>query len=332
VDEAACSCGRGRQLTGQGSCITGRVVAVCLSDRKGIPKQDQKQGMLVSGHGLMNDSHAGGWHRQISLLATSSIDKMRAKGLELAYGDFAENLTIEGIDLWKLAVGTRLIISDSDGPIIEVTQIGKECHHGCAIFQQVGECIMPTEGIFARVVRGGQVEAGDSINQFSEDKWLAAIVTASDKGSRGEREDVSGKVIAQMVEEAGGLVVSSRVLPDEQSELARYLVHLSDEVGVDVVFTTGGTGLGPRDVTPEATRSVISKEVPGIAEAMRLAGLKKTPHAMLSRQVAGTRALTLFINLPGSPRGVSECLEPVLPAIRHAVEILRSKVSECATP
>lgn len=139
----------------------GKIVAVCTSPEKGMRKKNVEQGVLVEEHGLAGDAHAGNWHRQVSLLAMESIRKMRDQGLDVGPGDFAENLTTEGIDLPGLPVGTRLKI----GPeaLAEVTQIGKECHNRCAIYYQAGDCVMPREGIFVRVLRGGQVSAGDHI-------------------------------------------------------------------------------------------------------------------------------------------------------------------------
>ena len=155
------------------------------------------------------------------------------------------------------------------------------------------------------------------------------IITASDKGSRGEREDVSGKTIAAML--AGlGTIRHYIIVPDEKEALSKQMVLMADELGIDLILTTGGTGLGPRDVTPEATLSVIDKQVPGLAEVMRAKSLEKTNRAMLSRAVAGTRGKTLIINLPGSPKGVQECLEVVLPALEHGLHILRGEASECA--
>ncbi|UCH50568.1 MAG: MOSC domain-containing protein [Chloroflexota bacterium] len=139
-----------------------KIIAVCKSEEKGTTKKDVKEGILKDDFGLVGDAHADCCtHRQVSLLAVESIDKMRDLGLELKPGDFAENLTTEGIDLVSLPVGTRMSVGEQ--VVLEVTQIGKECHAGCAIFQQVGKCIMPKEGIFTRVVRGGTVKTGDQI-------------------------------------------------------------------------------------------------------------------------------------------------------------------------
>jgi molybdopterin adenylyltransferase len=159
-----------------------------------------------------------------------------------------------------------------------------------------------------------------------------AILTVSDKGSRGEREDRGGPVIRQVVEEIGGEVAVYEIVPDEKPSIQQALISWADDLGVDVILTTGGTGLAPRDVTPTSTLEVIDYEVPGIPEAMRAESLKKTPNAMLSRMVAGVRGQTLIVNLPGSPRAVQECLDVIKAALPHAVETLRGQVGDHARP
>ncbi|MBC7104956.1 MAG: MOSC domain-containing protein [Firmicutes bacterium] len=144
--------------------MKGRVVAVCVSERKGERKKNVGAGRLVAGHGLEGDAHAGGWHRQVSLLAEESIEKMRARGLQVGPGDFAENITTRGLDLARLPVGSLLRVGTALG---EVTQIGKECHTRCAIYRQAGDCVMPREGIFLRVVVGGAVRVGDPVEVVS---------------------------------------------------------------------------------------------------------------------------------------------------------------------
>lgn len=158
------------------------------------------------------------------------------------------------------------------------------------------------------------------------------ILTASDKGSRGEREDLSGQAIKTMVEEIGWEVKIIEIVPDEKSIIEEKLIYFSDELKIDVIFTTGGTGFSPRDVTPEATLAVVERVTPGIPEAMRWESLKITPRAMLSRAAAGIRGKTIIINLPGSPKGVKECLGVVLPSLEHGIEILQGTASECARP
>jgi molybdopterin adenylyltransferase len=154
------------------------------------------------------------------------------------------------------------------------------------------------------------------------------ILTVSDKGSRGQRQDKSGEAIRDIVSRVESSIVKYEIVPDEANVIAGKLIDWADGGRVDVILTTGGTGLSQRDVTPEATLSVIDREVPGIAEAMRAKSLEKTPMAVLSRAVAGLRGRCLIINLPGSPKAVQECLEVVLPALPHAVEIIKGEVTE----
>jgi len=141
------------------------VVAVCRSQKKGVPKTPQEEGLLLEGFGLEGDAHGGDWHRQVSLLAIESIDKMRKKGLNVGPGSFAENITTEGIEVFALPVGSRLRLGEALG---EVTQIGKECHERCAVYYRAGDCVMPREGIFIRVIRGGLVKPGDPVEVVTE--------------------------------------------------------------------------------------------------------------------------------------------------------------------
>lgn len=139
----------------------GSVVAINISEKKGVPKKTIDTGEFITDYGLKNDAHAGNWHRQVSFLGNESIDKMKALGIKgLCTGKFAENITTEGIELYSLPIGTHM---DIGGVIFEVTQIGKECHQNCAIYHQIGSCIMPKEGIFARVIKGGTIRPGDEI-------------------------------------------------------------------------------------------------------------------------------------------------------------------------
>lgn len=143
----------------------GKITAVCISREKGDKKKNVGQGVLVENHGLRGDAHAGNWHRQVSLLAEESIEKIKNKGIDVGPGDFAENITTKGIDLVNIPVGTRLRMGEA---VVEVTQIGKECHDKCAIYQQVGDCVMPREGIFVKVLKGGKVCCGDQIEVLKD--------------------------------------------------------------------------------------------------------------------------------------------------------------------
>ncbi len=159
--------------------VRGRIVAVSVSDRKGVKKTNIECGRLVPNFGLEGDAHGGDWHRQISLLARESIDKIRAKGLDVYPGEFAENITTSGFALEKLPVGTRLRLGTE--ALVEITQIGKVCHNRCAIFHQVGDCVMPREGVFARILKGGPVRPGDTITSEGDGvRPGAKIPVASD--------------------------------------------------------------------------------------------------------------------------------------------------------
>jgi len=157
------------------------------------------------------------------------------------------------------------------------------------------------------------------------------ILTMSDKGARGEREDLSGAEIERMVRELPSEVKAYEVIPDEPSVIKAKLMEYADVLKLDLILTTGGTGVTPRDVTPEATREVIERELPGMSEAMRAESLKKTPNAMISRAVCGIRGLSLIINLPGSPRAVRENLAVVMPALNHTIEKIKGSPTDCAT-
>ena len=297
--------------------------AICISDQKGTQKYRIPEGTFIEDHGIEGDAHAGKWHRQVSLLSAEKIEAFREKGVQVEYGAFGENLVVEGCDLRSLPVGTRFAIGEV---LLEMTQIGKECHDHCAIYNVTGDCIMPREGVFAKVLRGGIVREGDSLDVIPaapDRPFTAAVITLSDRAFRKEREDRSGPVIRDILSENGYDVVEMILLPDGEALLKRNLIRLADQLQVNVIFTTGGTGFGPRDLTPEATCAVCDRMAPGIAEAMRAESLKITKHAMLSRAAAGIRGTTLIINLPGSPKACRENLEVVLPALGHGLGLLR---------
>lgn len=307
----------------------GEVVAVCISEKKGTAKKNVGECRFIENFGLENDAHAGKWHRQVSLLSHDEVEKFRARGANVADGAFGENLLVKGFDFKSLPVGTLLKCNDV---VLEMTQIGKKCHSECAIFHQVGDCIMPREGVFARVLDGGSIKVGDELEIITSypKKFRAAIVTASDKGSTGERIDESGKVIKDILENDTYKVVSYALLPDDEDSIYGELVRCADMEKVDVIFTTGGTGMSPRDNTPEATLRAATKNVPGIAEAIRNYSMTITPRAMLSRAVSVMRNKTLIINLPGSPKAVKESLEYILPTLEHGIMIMKGLDGECA--
>ena len=301
-----------------------KVISINISTQTGTIKQPVDQATLRVNHGIEGDAHAGDWHRQVSLLSQESVNKMIELGAtNLQPGIFAENITTEGIELHSLPIGTHLLVGETE---LEVTQIGKECHAHCQVYQQVGMCIMPTEGIFTRVLMGGVIKPEDEISIVPAVN--VAVITISDKGAAGIREDKSGPALVEALK-GHALVKQTLILPDEFTQIQAALVELCENSQVDLILTTGGTGLSPRDITPEATKSVIDRAVPGITEAMRAESRKITDRAMLSRATAGIRKRTLIINLPGSPKAAVECLQVFLPALPHAVETLRGEAYEC---
>ncbi len=164
------------------------------------------------------------------------------------------------------------------------------------------------------------------------DRITCAIITLSDKGSKGEREDNSGAILKELVQnKLNGEILFYEVIPDEKHLLMQQLIRFSTTDAVDLIFTNGGTGVSPRDITPDATKEVVDKEIPGFGEVMRVESLKKTPHAILSRATAGVKGSTLIINLPGSPKAVKECFEAIYMAIPHAIEKIKGDDSECYT-
>ena len=304
----------------------GKIKAVCISEKKGTAKRNIGTSVVIENHGLENDAHAGNWHRQVSLLSYEAVEAFRARGAKVEDGAFGENLLVEGFDFKTYPVGTIFQCNDV---VLEITQIGKQCHSECEIFHQVGDCIMPREGVFAKVLHGGTVSVGDELIIGNKAKFRAGVITASDKGSRGEREDLSGPAICEMLTENGYEIVRTAILPDEEDVLYNEIVRFCDEDQVDVLFTTGGTGFSPRDCTPEATMRAATKNAPGIAEAIRQYSLNITSRAMLSRAVSVMRNQTLIINFPGSVKAVKESLTYILPTLAHGIEIMRGDAGEC---
>lgn len=308
----------------------GTVTAICISEKRGTQKKPVDTARLRTDWGIEGDAHAGHWHRQVSLLSQEEIDAFRAEGADVYPGAFGENLAVQGIPLKALPVGTRL---QCGSVLLEVTQIGKDCHSHCTIYYQMGKCIMPSNGIFARVLQEGEISVGDTIQVLPEtgkEPFRAAVITLSDKGAAGEREDKSGPLAEKLLMEAGYEVVEYLLLPDEREPLEKELKRLADQRQVHVIFTTGGTGFSVRDITPEATIAVCDRMANGIADAIRNYSMTITPRAMFSRAVSGLRGRTLIVNLPGSPKAVQEALEYLLPHLEHGISVLRGNVSECA--
>ncbi len=301
----------------------GRVASINVSEKKGVIKEPVELA-TINEYGLEGDAHAGAWHRQVSVLAKESIDRFsEGSGQNYKFGDFAENITTEGIDLGEVAILDRFKIGDVE---LEVTQIGKACHgDGCAIFQKVGRCVMPKEGIFCRVVNGGAFKAGDSID-FEARPLAIKVITMSDRASRGEYKDKSGPRIAAALDEffegkRWHPEVESKVFPDDAETLRNELLAAKD-AGADVVFITGGTGIGPRDISPDVVTGLADQIIPGIMDHIRLKFGADNPNALLSRSVAAVMGTTLVYALPGSVKAVNEYMAELLKTVEHLIRMI----------
>lgn len=299
------------------------VVSVNISSETGTIKQPVPE-LTIDEKGCVDDAHAGSWHRQVSVLARESIDRFAEKMTrKIKPGEFAENITTKGIDLGTVSILDRFVIGDVE---LEVTQIGKECHGDtCAIFLEVGKCVMPKEGIFCRVLKTGTIRPGDSITYLTRPLRFR-VITLSDRAQKGEYEDLSGPRVREILTEffkdkRWHIDIESQLLGDVAEQLKLELESARD-TGVDVVITTGGTGVGPRDITPEVVLSVCDKIVPGVMEHIRLKYGGDKPNALLSRGVAGVMKRTLIYTLPGSVRAVHEYMEEILKTMEHLIKMI----------
>jgi molybdenum cofactor synthesis domain-containing protein len=300
-----------------------KVLSVNTSEKKGTVKKPVDAIQLTE-IGVIGDAHSGKWHRQVSLLAAESIAKFSVEARRsIQYGEFAENITTEGLLLHECRLLDRFRNSEIE---LEVTQIGKKCHgDNCSIFREVGNCVMPKEGIFARVIRSGNLSAGDQLEYIPKIINIQ-VITLSDRASAGEYEDKSGPQIKNLAETFFSGIsrktdITNHLIPDDPEQLSQ-LIKSAFSRQADVVFTTGGTGIGPRDFTPETVRPLLDKEIPGIMELIRVKYGMEKPAALLSRGVAGVSGKTLIYALPGSVKAVTEYCNEILPTIEHSVYML----------
>ena len=304
----------------------GRITAVCISEKKGTVKKDIGRCLVIKGYGLAHDAHAGS-ERQVSLLPSESVERFRERTdgkVSLPAGVFGENILTEGIDYEKCHVGTRLRCGEV---LLEITQIGKKCHTDCEIRRIAGDCIMPGEGVFAKVLEGGYISVGDSAGIAVSRPFSVCVLTVSDRAFHGGYADESGAVTADVCRESGFEVTETALCDDDENNVEKELLRLC-ELSPDLILTTGGTGFSMRDRVPEATLRIADRNASGIAEAIRSYSMGITPKAMLSRAVSVIRGRTLIVNMPGSPRAVRECAEYILPHIRHGIELLRGEADK----
>jgi len=296
------------------------VTHVNISREKGTIKEPVERATLDR-WGIQGDAHAGAWHRQVSMISRMSLDHFYHKaGRAIEPGEFAENLTIEGMDLTTIGLLDRFV---NKHLVLEVTQLGKKCHgEGCAIFREIGKCAMPEEGIFTRVRKGGTIQPGDKL-AYEPKVYRGMVVTLSDRAASGQYTDRSGKKIEEQLNtylnnHFPRHEVKREVIPDDQGRLINLLQHAKAN-GYDWVITTGSTGIGSRDVAPETVSILLDKEIPGIMEMIRMKYSGDNPRALLSRSVAGVMNQTLVYTLPGSSKAVDEYLDVILPTLRHSI-------------
>lgn len=300
-----------------------KVLSVNTSEKKGTIKKPVEF-IQLSEIGVTGDAHSGKWHRQVSLLATESITKFSEEaGRTINYGEFAENITTEGLLLHECKPLDRFRNENLE---LELTQIGKKCHgDNCSIFREVGNCVMPKEGIFARIIRNGELKAGDELRYYPKIVNIH-IITLSDRASAGEYADKSGPQIKNLAENFFSKInrkteFTTLLIPDNPESLTA-LIRNAISGGADVIITTGGTGIGLRDITPETIRPLLDKEIPGIMELIRVKYGTEKPAALLSRGIAGVSGKTLIYTLPGSVKAVTEYCNEILPTIEHSIYML----------
>jgi molybdopterin adenylyltransferase len=300
-----------------------KVLSVNISKKKGTIKIPVEQIELTK-IGVSGDAHAGNWTRQVSLLGKESILKFeKDAGRKIKFGEFAENITTEGIELWKLNPLDKLICGNVE---LEITQIGKECHGtSCAIFKEVGNCVMPKEGIFCRVISGGVLKPGMEFT-YKPKVFNIHIITLSDRASQGEYEDRSGPRIKELAEQYFQIInyqlsIINSLIPDNPEKLKDLLLK-SKEDKTDLIFTTGGTGIGPRDFTPDVVRPLLDKEIPGIMDLIRMKYGAEKPNALISRSIAGVMGQSLVLTLPGSVKAVNEYMPEIFKSLAHLVYML----------
>lgn len=300
-----------------------KVVSVNISEEKGTIK-NPVDFIEINEQGVSGDAHAGWWNRQISMLAIESIEKFGKEAKRnFKPGEFAENITTSGIALYETRPLDRFVIGETE---MEVTQIGKGCHgDGCAIFREVGNCVMPKEGIFCRTIKGGNIQPGDAI-QYLPRIMRVYVLTLSDRASRGEYEDRSGPKTASLVKDfflQNGYesIVEQEIIADDPVMLRQKLVEANNQK-FDAIFTTGGTGIGPRDITPDITKTLLDREIPGVMEQIRLKYGQEKPNALLSRALAGVMGSSLVFNMPGSVRAVEEYTTEIFKSIKHMIYML----------
>jgi molybdenum cofactor synthesis domain-containing protein len=295
-----------------------KVLSVNISTEKGTIKLPVES-IELNEFGVTNDAHSGDWHRQVSMLGKESFDRFaKLAGREIKFGEFAENITTEGLELVNTNPGDRFVGENVE---FEVTQIGKACHgDSCAIYREVGNCVMPKEGIFLWVKKSGILKPGDQL-EYIPKIYKVLVITLSDRAYKGAYDDRSGPAVVSRVDDFFQKIkwqhsVDTIVIPDDDRMLRGNLLK-AKEMSYDLVITTGGTGIGERDITPEVVKEMLDKEIPGIMEMIRVKYGTEKPNALLSRGVAGLMGNTFIYTLPGSVKAVNEYMDEITKTLKH---------------
>ncbi|MBN1656522.1 MAG: molybdenum cofactor synthesis protein [Deltaproteobacteria bacterium] len=302
---------------------SGEVVSVNISRQRGEMKRPVGE-ITIDMHGIVDDAHAGPWNRQVSMLAQERIDDFAKRaGRRVLPGELAENITVRGLELDRTAVLDRFYIGEA---VLELSQIGKKCQgHNRAIFREADACIMSGDGIFCRVVQPGKIRPGDRVDYVSR-PLRVLVVTLSDRAFAGQYEDRSGALSVELLErfftgKRWHHRIQKALLPDDADTLSKTLGE-SIAQGVDVIFTIGSTGVGPRDIAPETVAGLGVKMLPGIMENIRIKYGAGNPFALLSRSIAAVTANTQLYTLPGSAAAVREYMEEIFKTLEHTLYMM----------
>lgn len=301
-----------------------KIKSLNLSEKKGTIKLPV-DAVEITETGVKSDAHAGHWHRQVSLLGVESLKKAEEQNnRKFNFGDFGENITTEGLELYKTNILDRFVSGDV---VLEVTQIGKKCHKGCEIMKISGNCIMPVEGIFCRVIQTGKLQVSNELAYIPR-KIKISVITLSDRAYNGIYKDKSGPHAAKMLKDffAGNnrpVQLEKVIIPDDEV-LLHDAVNKAVEEGTDIIVTTGGTGIGSRDITPDVVQKMLDKEIPGIMELIRYKYGSAKPNALLSRSIAGVIKQSLVYVLPGSVGAVNEYLTEITPTLEHSLRMINN--------
>ncbi len=304
----------------QNSCI---IKSLNISEKKGTIKSPRKK-IELTPLGIKGDAHAGKWHRQVSILSEESIRSFEGElGRKIGFGEFAENITTLGFPVHKTKPFDKFVTKNIE---LEVTQIGKKCHGtNCEIFKQTGNCVMPKEGIFCRVTKTGILKENEELKYIPK-TFNIKVITLSDRAYEGIYKDKSGPLLEKLSNDwfaqQGYKSLTNRVvIPDEKESLNDEL-HKAVKENYDIIYTTGSTGIGPRDIAPEVVNNFIDLEIPGIMDLIRLKYGAEKPNALLSRSTAGVKNKTLVFSLPGSTKAVNEYLSEIHKILMHSFLML----------